>query len=118
MKNKSLPATSTPATITTRNKTNSTPAIKTNTNKITHISANKTIINETITKVTCSEPFTMTAKLDISLALKLVKPFDGTNTLINPYIESVELLLDYAEKVPEVDIVKFMKTTLVLLMES
>lgn len=55
---------------------------------------------------------TKSARLDINLALKLVKPFDGANTLLTAYIESVELLLDYAEGVSEKDIIKFLKTTL------
>lgn len=55
----------------------------------------------------------MAPKLDIQLAIKLVKPFDGTTTLLNAYIESVELLMDYAEGVEEKDILKFVKTTLI-----
>ena len=53
---------------------------------------------------------TMALKLDIGLALKLVKPFDGNVTMLTAYIESVELLLDYAEGVPAADILKFLRT--------
>ena len=54
----------------------------------------------------------MAPKLDIGLALKLVKPFDGNVTVLTSYIESVELLFDYVEDVPGVDILKFLRTTL------
>lgn len=55
----------------------------------------------------------MAPKLDLSLALKVVKPFDGSAQKLMGYIESVELLTDYAEGVPEATIIKFLKTTLV-----
>lgn len=55
----------------------------------------------------------MPPKLDLSLALKLVKPFDGSVTELTRYIESVELLKDYADDVPEATILKFLKTTLI-----
>lgn len=55
----------------------------------------------------------MAPKLDLSLALKLVRPFDGSVTELTRYIESVELLKDYADDVPEAAILKFLKTTLV-----
>lgn len=54
----------------------------------------------------------MSAKLDLSLALKLVKPFDGSVTQLTSYMESVELLSEYSEGVPEASILKFLKTTL------
>lgn len=54
----------------------------------------------------------MPPKLDLGLALKVVHPFDGAVTNLTAYIESVELLQDYAEGVPEADILKFMRTTL------
>lgn len=55
----------------------------------------------------------MAVKLDISLALKLVKQFDGSVTELSSYIESVELLKDYSEGVTDAVILKFLKTTLV-----
>lgn len=55
----------------------------------------------------------MAPKLDLSLALKLVKPLDGSVIELTRYIESVVLLRDYAEDVPEAAILKFLKTTLV-----
>jgi len=55
----------------------------------------------------------MAPKLDIQLALKLIKSFDGTPTLLNAYIESIELLQDYAQEVDEKEILKFVRTTLV-----
>lgn len=59
-----------------------------------------------------SEEEEMPPKLDLGLALKVVHPFDGAVTKLTAYIESVELLQDYAEGVPEADILKFMRTTL------
>lgn len=55
---------------------------------------------------------TMPPKLDLTLAFKIVKPFDGTASNLQQYIESVELLQDYATEVPEIDVLKFMKVTL------
>lgn len=55
----------------------------------------------------------MSPKLDLSLALKVVQPFDGTVTKLTSYIEGVELLQDYSEGVPEDKLIKFMKTNLV-----
>ena len=60
-----------------------------------------------------SEFQTMAPKLDLSLALKVVKPFDGCVTDLTRYIENVELLKDYAEEVPEAAILEFLKTTFV-----
>lgn len=54
----------------------------------------------------------MPPKLDLNVALKVVKPFDGSAINLQSYIESIELLKDYAEEVPEGDIVKFLKITL------
>lgn len=54
----------------------------------------------------------MAPKLDLSLALKVVQPFDGTVTKLTSYIEAVELLQDYCEGVPEDKLIKFLKTTL------
>lgn len=55
---------------------------------------------------------TMPPKLDQTLAFKIVKPFDGSASNLQQYIESVELLKDYATDVPEIDVLKFMKVTL------
>lgn len=55
----------------------------------------------------------MPPKLDLGLAIKVVKPFDGTATNLQNWKESVELLQDYAEGVAEATLLKFLKTTLV-----
>lgn len=58
---------------------------------------------------------TTTEKLDIGLALKLVRPFDGTTSNLQLYIESVNLLKDYSTNVPEAELIKFMKVSLTVL---
>lgn len=55
----------------------------------------------------------MATKLDLSLGLKVIQPFDGTVAKLTSYIEGVELFQDYSEGVPEDKIIKFLKTTLV-----
>lgn len=54
----------------------------------------------------------MPPKLDLSLALKIVKPFDGSASHLQQYIDSIELLKDYSSDVAEAEILKFMKITL------
>lgn len=54
----------------------------------------------------------MPPKLDLNIALKVVKSFDGSAVNLQSYIESIELLKDYSEGVTPAELIKFLKVTL------
>lgn len=54
----------------------------------------------------------MPPKLDLNIALKVVKTFDGSAVNLQSYIESIELLKDYSEDVTPAELIKFLKITL------
>lgn len=53
------------------------------------------------------ENFTMAPKLDLGVALKLVDKFSGDADKMTNFFESVDLLMDYYDGVPEADLLKF-----------
>lgn len=69
-------------------------------------------LNASDSDLSDGEELKMPPKLDLNIALKVVKPFDGSAINLQSYIESIELLSDYAEEVPQDEIIKFLKITL------
>lgn len=58
------------------------------------------------------DQFKMPPKLDLGTALKLVDKFSGDAEKLASFFETLDLLKDYNEGVPEVDLLKFIKTRL------
>lgn len=54
----------------------------------------------------------MAPKLDLGTALKLVDKFNGEAEKLSSFFETLDLLKDYNDGVPEIEILKFVKTRL------
>lgn len=58
-------------------------------------------------------PEKMTTTLDLSLAMKVIDKYTGDPSGLSLFIDTIELLREYSQTVPEATIIKFLKTRLV-----